>query len=101
MALSSGNSFRCYPTEEQKLALSQWMGCQRVIYNAKVAEDLYFRTLSRKSLTLTGTILPVDQKCHQFKNKEFTAYLYEVPSQILRNGATQFKASNLSSPGNC
>jgi uncharacterized repeat protein (TIGR02543 family) len=37
MSLSSGNRFRCYPTENQKLAISQWMECQRVIYNAKVA----------------------------------------------------------------
>ena len=62
MVLSSGIKFRCYPTESQKLALSQWMGCQRVIYNAKVAEDKYFRTLSRKALSLTGIHPPIDQR---------------------------------------
>jgi putative transposase len=91
MSLSSGNRFRCYPTEEQKLALSQWMGCQNLIYNAKVAEDRYFRAMGRKALSLTGMKPPVDQKYSQFKDRELTPYLYDVPSQILRNGATRFK----------
>lgn len=93
MSLSSGIKFRCYPTEEQKLHLSRWIGCQRVIYNAKVAEDRYFRTLSSKSLSLTGIMPPVDQKYSQFKSRELTQYLFEVPSQILRNGATRFKSA--------
>ena len=93
MVLSSGSKFRCWPTEEQKLELSQWIGCQRVIYNAKVAEDRYFRALSRKSLSLTGIIAPVDQKYSQFKSRDLTPYLFEVPSQILRNGATRFKSA--------
>ena len=91
MLLSSGARFRCYPTDEQKLALSRWMGCQRLIYNAKVGEDTYFRTFGRKALTLTGQEPPVDQQYAQFKDRERTPYLYEVPSQILRNGATRFK----------
>ncbi|HYA87340.1 MAG TPA: helix-turn-helix domain-containing protein, partial [Nitrospirota bacterium] len=90
MALSSGVKFRCYPTEHQKLVLSQWMGCQRLIYNAKVEEDRYFRTVSRRALALVGLQPPVDQQYAQFKSKELTPYLYEVPSQILRNGATRF-----------
>ena len=91
MLLSSGTKFRCYPTEKQKLVLSQWMGCQRVIYNAKVEEDRYYRTFGRKSLSLVGLEPSVDQQYAQFKNKELTPYLYTVPSQILRNGATRFK----------
>lgn len=94
MALSSGIKFRCYPTEGQKLALSRWMGCQRVINNAKVAEDRYFRTVSGKALSLAGINPPIDQKYSQFKNRELTPYLYEVPSQILRNGATRFKIAS-------
>ncbi|HYA86612.1 MAG TPA: helix-turn-helix domain-containing protein [Nitrospirota bacterium] len=90
MILSSGNKFRCYPTEDQKRVLSQWMGCQRLIYNAKVEEDRYFRTVSRKALAFVGLRPPVDQQYAQFKSKELTPYLYEVPSQILRNGATRF-----------
>ena len=59
--ISSGNRFRCYPTEEQKLVFSQWMGCQRLIYNATVAEDAYFCTFSKKSLSLIGLKFPVDK----------------------------------------
>ena len=66
------------------------MGCQRLIYNAKVEEDRYFRTFSRKALALVDLQPPVDQQYAQFKSKELTPYLYEVPSQILRNGATRF-----------
>ncbi len=43
MAVLSGIKFRCYPTTEQSDILAQWMGCQRFIYNAKVAEERYFR----------------------------------------------------------
>ena len=53
MSLSSGVKFRCYPTPEQEKILSEWIGCQRVIYNAKVAEDRYFRTFRNHSLSLT------------------------------------------------
>ena len=90
MALSSGAKFRCYPTEEQQKVLSQWMGCQRFIYNAKVSEDRYFRTFRNHSLSLTGTQTPLDQQYSQFKSNELTPFLYAVPSQVLRNGATRF-----------
>jgi putative transposase len=90
MILSSGAKFRAYPTEKQKEVLSQWIGCQRFIYNAKVSEAKYFRTFRDHSLALTGTYLPIDQQYSQFKDKELTPFLYDVPSQILRNGATRF-----------
>lgn len=90
MSLSSGVKFRCYPTPEQEKILSEWIGCQRVIYNAKVAEDRYFRTFRNHSLSLTGYQIPVDQKYARFKDRELTPFLYEVPSEILRNGATRF-----------
>ncbi|MGE5751686.1 MAG: helix-turn-helix domain-containing protein [Nitrospirota bacterium] len=70
MELSSGVKFRCYPTEEQQKILSQWMGCQRFIYNAKVSEDRYFRTFRNHSLSLTGIQTPVDQQYAQFKSNE-------------------------------
>lgn len=60
------------------------MGCARFIYNAKCSEDRYFRTFSRKSLSLTGEKIPVDQSYSQFKSEE-TAWLKGCPSQILRN----------------
>jgi len=90
MGLSSGVKFRCYPTPEQEKVLSGWIGCQRHIYNAKVGEDRYFRTFRNHSLSLTGHQIPVDQKYSQFKDKELTPFLFEAPSQILRNGATRF-----------
>jgi len=74
MALSSGVKFRCYPTEEQQKILSQWMGCQRFIYNAKVSEDRYFRTFRNHSLSLTGIQTPVDQQYAQFKSTELTPF---------------------------
>lgn len=90
MSLLSGVKFRCYPSPKQEKVLSEWIGCQRVVYNAKVAEDRYFRKFRDHSLSLTGYRIPVDQKYAQFKDRELTPFLYEVPSEILRNGATRF-----------
>jgi putative transposase len=85
-----GNRFRCYPTPTQQQTLLQWIGCQRHIYNAKVGEDQYFRRFARKSLTHTGRYAPLDQQYGQFKT-ELTPWLFEVPSQVLRNGALLWK----------
>jgi putative transposase len=90
MQITSGVKFRCRPTAEQITILNQWIGHQRFIYNSKVAEDKYYRTFRKHSLTLTGEPLPSDQQYSQFKNKELTSFLYEVPSQILRNGAYRY-----------
>ena len=87
-----GNSFRCYPTHAQAQTLLQWIGCQRSIYNSKVVEDQYFRRFSRKSLSLTGELAPIDQQYSQFKT-ELTPWLSEVPSVVLRNGAVLWKQS--------
>ncbi|KAA0911302.1 RNA-guided endonuclease TnpB family protein [Pusillimonas sp. ANT_WB101] len=86
-----GNRFRCYPTPVQQRKLLQWIGCQRFIYNAKVGEDRYYRNFARKSLSHVGKFAPIDQQYSQFKNPELTPWLYEVPSQLLRNGATKWK----------
>ena len=85
------NGIRCraYPTPEQAQILSRWIGCARTIYNAKVAELKYFQTFSRKALG-AAPMPEVDQAYSHFKDRELTPYLYEVPSQILRNAATQF-----------
>ncbi len=93
MSIQSGSKFRCYPTFEQKKTFSEWIGCQRFIYNAKVGEDRYFRTFLHNSLSLAGSIAPIDQQYSQFKNKDLTPFLYDVPSQVLRNAATRFKAA--------
>src|SRR5271169_1475189 len=88
MSLSSGVKYRAYPTEKQLVVLSQWIGCQRLIYNAKVAEDHYFRTFRNHCLALTSMVTPVDQQCSQFK--DLTLFFYDVPSQVLRNRAVRF-----------
>jgi putative transposase len=85
-----GNRFRLYPTREQAQVLYRWIGCQRFIYNSKVGEDRYFRTFARKSLALVGQHGPIDQKYAQFIGED-TAWLKDVPSVLLRNGATLWK----------
>src|SRR5512143_2988400 len=74
MELSSGVKFRCYPTEEQQKILSQWMGCQRFIYNSKVGEDRYFRTFRNHSLALTGIQTPVDQNTPSLKARNLPRF---------------------------
>ena len=44
----TGIKLRAHPTSHQKLILSQWMGCARSIWNAKVEEERYYRTYARK-----------------------------------------------------
>lgn len=85
------NGIRCraYPSIEQQIKLAQWIGCARVIYNAKVSEMEYFQTFSRKALG-PWPRLEMDQAYSQFKDKELTPYLFEVPSQVLRNASVQF-----------
>jgi putative transposase len=85
-----GNRFRLYPTREQEQILFRWIGCQRFIYNSKVGEERYFRAFARKSLALVGQHGPVDQKYAQFIGED-TAWLKDVPSIILRNGAVLWK----------
>ena len=88
--MTTGFKFRAYPTSEQQTLLLQWIGCQRMIYNCKVTEDRYFRSLQKKALSLTGQHPPIDQTYAQFKDRELTPWLYEVPSQVLRNGAVKW-----------
>jgi len=66
------------------------MGCQRFIDNEKVSEDRYSRTIHIHALSLTGIQTPLDQQYAQFKSNELTPFQYDVPSQVLRNGATRF-----------
>ena len=82
----TGNRFRCYPTKTQEDILLRWIGCQRFIYNSKVLENRYFRKFAKKSLSLAGYPIPVDQQYAQFIG-ENTVWLRDVPSQVLRNGA--------------
>ena len=83
-----GQLFQLYPTKNQADVLLDWIGCQRFIYNAKVSEDRYFRTFSKKSVSLAGIKPPIDQTYSQFKAD--APFLKHVPSQILRNGAVRW-----------
>ncbi|WP_137226732.1 RNA-guided endonuclease TnpB family protein [Shewanella sp. MEBiC00475] len=85
----TGIKLRANPTSNQKLILSQWMGCARLIWNAKVDEERYFRTFARKYHSI-GTYAPIDQKASQFKSKELTPWLSACPSQIIRNSAVNW-----------
>jgi len=84
-----GIRLKANPTSRQKLILSQWMGCARAIWNAKCDEERYYATFARKYYPI-GTYAPIDQKTSQFKNKELTPWLYECPSQIIRNAAVNW-----------
>ncbi len=68
-------------------SLSQWIGCARVIYNAKCDEDGYLRKFASKYLPI-GTFPEVNKTASQFKDAELTPWLSDCPSQILRNAAT-------------
>lgn len=86
----TGYRFRCYPSQAQAQTLLRWIGCQRAIYNAKVGEDRYFRAFARKSLQHAGQYAPQDQQYAHFITDQ-TAWLREVPSVVLRNGAVRWK----------
>lgn len=85
----TGIKLRANPTPNQKRVLSQWMGCARSIWNAKVDEEKYYRTFALKYYPI-GTYAPIDQKASQFKSKELSPWLYQCPSQIIRNSAVNW-----------
>jgi putative transposase len=75
--------------------LARWTGCQRFIYNGKVNEDRLFAAQRRLEMA-SGKVevkTPLDQAYAQFKDRELTPWLYEVPSQILRNGAVRWMSA--------
>lgn len=80
-----GVKFRAYPTKEQAKTLSQWIGCARVIYNCKVEEDKNNYNRYKE----TGERSPIHQAYSHFKTEE-RPWLNEVPSQILRNSASNW-----------
>lgn len=84
-----GIKLKASPTDKQKNILNQWMGAAKCIWNAKCQEDRYFSIFARKYCPI-NTYAPVDQTYSQFKNKELSPWLYEVPSQILRNSAVNW-----------
>lgn len=85
----TGIKFQALPTKEQALKLSSWMGAAKTIWNAKCEEDKYQRTFARKFLPM-GSFSEVNAMYSQYKNKELTPWLFECPSQILRNSASNW-----------
>ncbi|WP_180082075.1 MULTISPECIES: RNA-guided endonuclease TnpB family protein [unclassified Acinetobacter] len=86
----SGVKFRAYPTQEQKLILSQWMGCARLIWNAKCDEDKYFRKFASKFFPFKAYYSTQDQKYAQFRSKELTPWLAQCPGTILKNSTVNW-----------
>lgn len=50
----NGSWFRLHPRSDQEPILLRWMGCQRLIYNAKAQEERYFPRFQRRMVGLAG-----------------------------------------------
>ncbi len=93
MQISSGVRFRADLDSSLESIIPQWIGSQRCIYNAKVTEDKLFqaqRKIDAKYYPDHALSGPIDQQYAHFKDKELTPWFYDVPSQILRNGAVRW-----------
>ena len=84
-----GISLKANPTKEQKVTLSQWMGCARFLWNAKCEEEKYLSSFARKCLPL-GTYPKADQSFSQYKSRDLSPWLFECPSQVLRNSSSNW-----------
>ena len=62
------------------------MGCSRFLWNAKCEEEFYLRSFAKRYLP-TGTYPEIDQKFSKYKSRELSPWLFQVPSQILRNSS--------------
>jgi putative transposase len=91
----SGVRFRAQPDAPLATIVRQWIGCQRVVYNAKSAEDQLFAAQRRLELKsgAENIVTPLDQQYAHFKDAQLTPWLSDVPSQILRNGAVRWMAA--------
>ena len=89
-----GIKLQAHPTEEQRLVLSQWMGCARFVWNAKCDEDRYLLAYARKYLPV-GTYPRPDQKVAHYKDERLSPWLSKCPSQILRNAASNWYSTKL------
>ena len=84
-----GIKLKAYPNAQQQQILNQWMGCARVIWNAKCEDERYMTRFARRYCPM-GTYAPIDQSYAQYKNQELTPWLFACPSQILRNSAVNW-----------
>ena len=85
----TGIKFQAKPTSEQASILRQWQGCQKFIWNAKCDEDRYLRAYAKRYLPV-GIYPEPDQSYSQYKDKTLSPWLFDCPSQILRNGTTNW-----------
>ena len=84
-----GIKFQARPTKEQAQILCSWMGSAKTIWNAKCQEDKYLRSFAIKFLPLK-TFPEINAQYAQYKDKELTPWLFDCPSQILRNSASNW-----------
>ena len=84
-----GILLKAHPTPKQKEILSQWMGCARYIWNAKCEEDEYLCRFSRRYLPIK-TYPTINQKYAQYKSRALSPWLFDCPSQVLRNSASNW-----------
>ena len=84
-----GIRLQAHPNLKQKKILSQWMGCARLIWNAKCEDEAYMTRYARHYCPI-GTYAPIDQTFSQYKSKDLTPWLFDCPSQILRNSAVNW-----------
>lgn len=80
--------------------LSKWLGAYHFIRKAKIQENEYFYSFGKKFVPINlwqgskenknPEFVFIDQSYSHFKNKELTPWLFEVPSQLLRNSATNW-----------
>lgn len=82
----TGAKTHFHPDADLAETLTQWIGCARVVYNAKCDEDTYLRTFARKYLPV-GIFPKPDKSYSQYKS-DLTPWLSDCPAQILRNAAT-------------
>ena len=98
--LQTGVRFLALPEPWQMAILMHWIGCQRHIYNQKVEEDLLHASMRRLALR-TGpweaVDTPIDRSYSQFKDRELTPWLYDVPSQVLREGTYRWHMASCAS----
>ena len=78
-----GIRLQAHPNIKQKKILSQWMGCARLIWNAKYEDEAYMTRYAIRYCPI-GTYAPIDQTFSQYKS------LSDCPSQILRNSAVNW-----------
>ena len=85
----TGITLQAHPTREQKVVLSQWIGCSRFVWNAKCEQDRYLCSFAGRYMPI-GTYPSLNAQYSHFKNRELSPWLYECPSQILRNAASSW-----------